>query len=374
MDIEKKRGWLLAAVAVLSLALFAAYKIMAAGVFLGAGAAAGIGSAPASDPDMLAAARLMAEAVAVVRACAEAAEGGIDARTDINRTGFIGKESTPITTSLGHLDAKRTSTNPNFAAAVVRMLKQAGVVRGDAVAVGASGSFPALAVAAIAAIETMGARPIVIASFGASNWGANDPRFTLIDMLACLREKGIIAAEPAAIAVGGENDDGTDMTAEGRALVERRIAAGGRPVVREKTLEADVRRRMEIYAAAAGAAPIKAFINVGGSWANMGTDSRVLELKPGLTDAVAIPAPGKRGVIQEMAARGVPVIHLLYVKGLAERYGLPWDPVPLPKPGEGALFAGAAGGVVRGRWFPAVAVLLIVACLIVVAKSPIAKR
>jgi len=374
MDIEKKRGWLLAAVAVLSLALFAAYKIMAAGVFLGAGAAAGIGSAPASDPDMLAAARLMAEAVAVVRACAEAAEGGIDARTDINRTGFIGKESTPITTSLGHLDAKRTSTNPNFAAAVVRMLKQAGVVRGDAVAVGASGSFPALAVAAIAAIETMGARPIVIASFGASNWGANDPRFTLIDMLACLREKGIIAAEPAAIAVGGENDDGTDMTAEGRALVERRIAAGGRPVVREKTLEADVRRRMEIYAAAAGAAPIKAFINVGGSWANMGTDSRVLELKPGLTDAVAIPAPGKRGVIQEMAARGVPVIHLLYVKGLAERYGLPWDPVPLPKPGEGALFAGAAGAAARGRWFPAVAVILIVACLFVVAKSPIAKR
>ena len=35
-----------------------------------------------------------------------------------------------------------------------------------------------------------------------------------------------------------------------------------------------------------------------------------------------------------MAARGVPVIHLLYVKGLADRYGLPWDPVPLPGPGE----------------------------------------
>jgi hypothetical protein len=38
-----------------------------------------------------------------------------------------------------------------------------------------------------------------------------------------------------------------------------------------------------------------------------------------------------------MAAAGVPVVHLLNVKGLCERYGLPWDPRPLPRPGEGPL-------------------------------------
>jgi len=378
MDIEKKRGWLLAAVAVLSLALFAAYKIAGAGggargtAGASGGAEAGAaapGNALAAEPDMLAAAHTMAEAVAVVRACAEAAEGGIDARTDINRTGFIGKESSPITTSLGHLDAKRTSTNPNFAAAVVRMLKQAGVGKGDAVAVGASGSFPALVVAAIVAIEAVGARPIVIASFGASNWGANNPRFTLIDMLECLRAKGVIGAAPVAIAAGGENDDGSDMAAEGRGWVESRIAASGLPVVRESTLKADIRRRMEIYLAAAGTAPIKAFVNVGGSWANMGTDSHVLEIKPGLAEVEYIPSAEKRGMIQEMAARGVPVIHLLFVKGLAERYGLPWDPVPLPKPGEGELFTGWAGASRRGTWFPAAAVVLIVGCLFIMARS-----
>ncbi len=36
-----------------------------------------------------------------------------------------------------------------------------------------------------------------------------------------------------------------------------------------------------------------------------------------------------------MVARGVPVIHLLYIKGLVESHGLPWDPVPLPAPGQG---------------------------------------
>jgi poly-gamma-glutamate system protein len=376
MTDEKKRGVGLAAVALLSLALFAADRLPGPATG-GAGGAAGANAASPPDPDMLKAARTMADAVDVVRGLAETAEGGLDPRTDVNRTGFIGRESSPITTSLGHLDAKRTSANPNFAAAIVRMLKEAGAGRGDAVAIGASGSFPALAVAAIIAAETVGARPLVIASFGASNWGANDPRLTLIDMLAGLRAKGVIAAAPAAIAAGGENDDGSDMAAAGRALIESRLASAAGPVVRERTLEADVRRRMEIYEAAAGGAPIKAFVNVGGSWANMGIDSRVLELKPGLAGEVAIPPEGKRGVIQAMAARGVPVIHLLFVKGLAERYGLPWDPVPLPKPGDGALFAGVAGAAgtpARGRWFPAVAVILIVACLLVVARRPIAKR
>ena len=362
-----KRTGFLTIIALASLALFAAYKLIPGAGGGGRKEAGGAASA-AADPVMLAAARLMDAAIRAVRGCSEAARGPIDARTDINRTGFIGLENSPITTSLGHLEAKRTAANPNFAAAVARMLKQAGVARGDAVAVGASGSFPALVVASLAAVRAIGARPLVIASPGASNWGANDPRFTLLDILDCLGAKGVLDVRPAALAVGGENDDGSDMTAEGRGLAARQVEARGLPVVREKTLADDVRRRMEIYAAAAGGAPIKAFINVGGSWANMGTDSGVLEIKPGLAEAVAIPAPGKRGVIQEMAARGVPVIHLLYVKGLAERYGLPWDPVPLPKPGEGEIFRTGGAPAARSVWFPIAVAALIVACFIVLAK------
>ncbi len=37
------------------------------------------------------------------------------AQADPNRTGMIGQEYTPITTTIGELPAKRTATNPDFA-------------------------------------------------------------------------------------------------------------------------------------------------------------------------------------------------------------------------------------------------------------------
>ena len=40
-----------------------------------------------------------------------------------------------------------------------------------------------------------------------------------------------------------------------------------------------------------------------------------------------------------MADMGIPVIHLLYMKGLVGRYGLPWDPKPLPEVGQGEIYA-----------------------------------
>ncbi|TWT82059.1 Capsule biosynthesis protein CapB [Planctomycetes bacterium CA13] len=60
--------------------------------------------------------------------------------------------------------AKLTSTNPNMAAVVVDMLKAAGVGKGDLVAVGYSGSFPGMNVSVLAALNTIGARPIILAN------------------------------------------------------------------------------------------------------------------------------------------------------------------------------------------------------------------
>jgi hypothetical protein len=52
----------------------------------------------------------------------------------------------------------------------------------------------------------------------------------------------------------------------------------------------------------------------------------------------SIPPKAERGVLFEMAARNVPIIHLLYIKGLALQYGLPWDPIPLPEPVDSGSF------------------------------------
>jgi hypothetical protein len=99
---------------------------------------------------------------------------------------------------------------------------------------------------------------------------------------------------------------------------------------------------MILYEKYAGEEEINAFINIGGSWSNLGTDSEVLKLKPGLVRLRYIPPAEKRGVMQEMALRGISVVHLLHIKGLSRRYRLPWDPKPLPHPGEGRLFPHAS--------------------------------
>jgi poly-gamma-glutamate system protein len=298
---------------------------------------------PALRAEMAEASRLMAAAGAAIKDCRESRGAKVDRETDPNGTGFIGLEASAITTSAGRLEAKRTTTNPNFAGLVVSLLHEAGARRGDAVAVGASSSFPALIVASLSAAKVMGLEPLVISSLGASEWGANIPEFHWADMEDCLRAAGVLDVRPVARAIGGDEDVGRDMSPEGRALLESRGRAGGVPFLEESGLERNVASRMKIYDEAAGARPIKAFVNIGGSWANLGTNAEVLKLRPGLADAVVIPPHGERGVIQAMAAEKVPVIHLLNIKGLCERYGLPWDPRPLPRPGEGRIYHDASG-------------------------------
>ena len=285
---------------------------------------------------------LMARETAALAHCRTVRGLLIDPAADPNGTGFIGLEQSAIPTSLGSLEAKRTTTNPDFAALAVSLLHECGARRGDAVAIGASSSFPALIVAMLAAAKAMGVEPLVISSLGASEYGANVPGFNWMDMEDCLRAAGVLDIRPIARAVGGEEDVGRDMDTEGRALLGSRIRSGGLPFIEEPDLERNVARRMELYRRSAGGKSIKAFVNIGGSFANIGTDAEVLKLRPGLARGVFIPPPARRGVIQAMAAAGVPVIHFLNVKGLCERYGLPWDPRPLPAPGTGPIYRLAA--------------------------------
>jgi poly-gamma-glutamate system protein len=288
--------------------------------------------------EMLAASRRMEEAVKAVRDCRESRGIGIEPSKDINHTGLIGLETSLITTSLGNLEAKRTTVNPNFAGLVALLLHQAGVRRGDSVAIGASSSFPALIIASLCAVEAMELRGLLICSLGASQWGANHPDFNWLDILACLVRSHLLSARPVGLSLGGDGDMGKEMSPEGRDLLLRLGRETGLPFLAEPNLEKNVRERLRIFETAVGEAGIQAFINIGGSYANMGTDSEILKVGPGLAAFSEIPSVERRGVIFEMAARRIPVIHLLYVKGLCDRYGLPWDPSPLPKPGKGAIF------------------------------------
>jgi len=288
--------------------------------------------------EMLRASRSMAEALQTISKCRGLGGMEIDSVHDVNRTGIIGSEWSPLTTSVGHLGSKRTSCNPNMAGLVVFLLREAGVRRGDAVAVGASGSFPALMIAVLSAARVMDVRPLLICSLGASQWGANDPDFHSLTMLECLRREGILDTVPIAVTLGGGRDVGEDMDPDFRRNLIREVEKSGIPFFEEPRLWKNVERRRRLWAAAAEGQPLKAFINIGGSFSNLGNDSSVLKLKPGLNRIEKFPPAANRGVIFDMASRGIPVLHLLYVQGLVQRFGLPWDPVPLPAPGEGELY------------------------------------
>jgi poly-gamma-glutamate system protein len=157
-------------------------------------------------------------------------------------------------------------------------------------------------------------------------------------MQSCLQEARLFDAQSVAISLGGEKDTGMDMSPEGRAFLLQEAEEWRGLFLDEPDLSLNVQQRMVLYEKYAGDEEIKTFINIGGSWSNLGTDSEVLRIKPGLARLRYTPPVEKRGVMQEMALRGIPVIHLLHIKGLSSRYRLPWDPKPLPHPGEGGLF------------------------------------
>jgi len=319
-------------------------------------------------PAMVEAARAMETTLAGVAEYCRENGIPVDQATDPNGTCLIGPEHSELFTSLGQLEAKRTSLAPDMAGLVAHLLREAGVGEGDRVAVGASGSFPGLLVATLAAVNALGAEPVSIISVGASSYGATRPGFHLADIYGIMAAESLAPGTPAAVSLGGSGDVGSEFDPSFREVLLGDLRARGLRVIQVRGLRENVRERLALYglepdlggaeegdpaipqasgSSAAGGEPLAAFVNVGGAEVNLGTSFLVLNLPPGLvwppddgseesaersgSDALTFPPRLERGMIFEMLDRGIPVIHLLHVRGLALRYGLPWDPLPLPR-------------------------------------------
>lgn len=262
----------------------------------------------------------------------------IDVVNDPNETALIGQDITQITTDRGYIDSKLTSLNPNFAAVIVEMLKDAGVSKNDVVAVSFTGSLPGLNIAVLAAVQTLKLKPIIITSVGASNWGANDPYFTWLDMEKELFDAGIFKYKSIAASIGGGQDKGRGLSPEGRKLIESAIKRTDAAFIREEFLEKSVEKRIEIYNRYKKDKPVKVFINVGGGIASLGSTENAQFIPTGLIESLPLMNYPANGVLIEMAKQKIPVIHLLNVTELATKYGLPVSPKPLPEPGNGEVF------------------------------------
>jgi len=254
---------------------------------------------------------------------------------DINRTGLIGPEMTVLTTSMGLLEAKRTSLNPDLAALMVTLYRQAGLEAGDQVALGISGSFPGLAIAALSAATEMGLEARCIVSYGASTFGATRPELTVPRMLHILRAEGLVEYQLLAVSPGGDDDAGGGGLYENTRQVILALAQQENvPIILEEDLGRSIQHRLALYGDG-----VRCFINVGGASANMGDGMHSLDFPPGLVlNPPPIPDSPTRGLIYEYAVRGVPVIHLLNLRKLSLDHGLPFDPVPLPEPGGAAVY------------------------------------
>jgi poly-gamma-glutamate system protein len=285
------------------------------------------------------AARVMERGLDVLRAYRTRNGIAIDNELDPTGSGMIGPASSITTTNSGSLAAKRTTVNANWAAVLVDLLHRAGVERGDLVAVGVSGSFPALNMAALVAADVVGVETVTIASAGASSFGANVPGFGWLDMERQLHEAGIFKSRTVAASLGGTRDRGLGMDRDGRRLLRKTIDDYGIHFIDVKEEIASIEERMHIYQEHAGGRRFAAYINAGGALVSLGPKSVKRLYEPGVNLRPHPRGLGVDSVTMRFLTQGTPVVNLSEVIPLAEQYGLPVEPTEAPDVGEGPVFA-----------------------------------
>lgn len=264
----------------------------------------------------------------------------IDPETDPLDSGMIGALSSPIISDSGVLSAKQATINPNWAAAMVEMLKKADVQEGDVVAAGFSGSFPALNLATLAAIEALKAKPVIIVSAAASTWGANLPMLTWPDMEAVLNNTSIISSHSVAASLGGTKDRALGMSRRGKELLKQAIERNKLEFISKKNEKENIDIRMAIYRENAEGKTIKAYVNVGGGTISVGTRIGKRLFRSGYNRKVSTKALMIDSVMSRFARDGVPVIHMSGIRKIAEKFHMPYEITEtMPRPGAGALFS-----------------------------------
>jgi len=265
----------------------------------------------------------------------------VDPRNDPEGSGVIGPQFTLITTDRGSQAAKVLAAHPNFAAAVTQMMLQAGVREGDLVAIGMTGSLPGWNIAVYSACRAIGADPVAITSVGSSMFGATDPELTWLDMEAVLAGQNLFPYRTIAASLGGGGDVGRGLSPAGRQLLADAIARNGARLLESENLFEGVRQRVALYdsVATARGKRIRLYVNIGGGVASLGGAQNARLIPAGLTFRLAARNYPNRGVLNVLAERHIPVLHLLEVEKLATRLDIK-DPVTgaTARSGGGLLF------------------------------------
>lgn len=291
------------------------------------------GVVKADDYDAkLQAAQLMQQCMDAVKAYKQ--QRGIElSPLDIHSTGMIGEEFNGLTTTLGEIGAKRTTTHPDMAAMAVQLLSEAGVKRGDRVGLNLSGSFPAMNLAVLSACSVMELDVVCFAAVGSSTYGANNPGLSFPEMLILLMDEGLLPNCALTVTLGGDGDVGSGILDEHLVdEIEQRLVSLGHTPWKQPDFEANIEQRMNAYG------DITCYIGVGGNITSIGSQ-RELNYQGYIPPEQQLPTLSDgSGLVELYHAQGVPVIHLLNIKQLAEDYSLPFDPVQTQQPGQSAVY------------------------------------
>jgi len=181
-----------------------------------------------------------------------------------------------------------------------------------------TGSLPGLNLAVYADVRAVGAEPIAITSVGASTFGATDPQMTWLDMERW--RSGAVVAYARSLPRSAAAATSRGLSPSGRQLL---LDATTRNQVRlletPGILEA-VKERVALYDSVSlvRGRPIKLYVNVGGGIVSLWRTEWPTH-SAGLTRRLASRSYPNRGVINVMAERGLPVVHLLQVERAGTR-------------------------------------------------------
>ncbi|HUW92772.1 MAG TPA: poly-gamma-glutamate system protein [Bacteroidales bacterium] len=244
-----------------------------------------------------------------------------DALSNVPYSFMIGDEWSEITTTLGSLEAKEISTNPDFSALIVRLLHEANITEGDKVGIILSGSFPSLAISVLAALQTMEIESVVMSSPGASTFGANQPGATWTDMESALKKQGL-HFNTVLVSIGAGDDSGAELSDEGLAIIRNTAYRNKVDLYIPPTLLESINKRVEIFKAA----NISLLINIGGNETALGNCNHSLSIPNGLHSKLSVCTDENRGLIARMNESGIPFINMLDLKDLASMYGIDVSP------------------------------------------------
>jgi poly-gamma-glutamate system protein len=277
----------------------------------------------------LASARLAAQALSVMKDYRQQLGIPIDSVNDPSGTGLVGLQYSQTTYGRSDLSDALTTTNPNFAAALVEMLHRAGVRPGDSIGVSWDGTYPALNIELLAVARTMNLRPAIVSAQSAGSWGANYPGLAWLDIERVLLRAGLWNYRSAWATLGGENDAGRGLSPEGRAILAAAAESSGVPVVMPASLADGIDRRAGAFRG------VRALVSIGRSVADVGdpkarVPSRVL--------AGRLARKDKDGAIRAMLEQGIPVVRIGNPSQVAIDFHLPVAPGRVPEIGKGRLY------------------------------------